>query len=151
MPCMYFDMLFANVLLVSNMEHFVRLCIQITLSFQSEWNEIIMAKLVYNGLNWNHLVYYYLVYCYIEYFLLSPWIQLKLLARAPIQTTSNQETYTKQNPTTQLGQSEMEICAVWESIGQKPFEKICTSNQPEMEPKYKPNHKNITTNDNPKF
>ena len=31
-----FDMLFANVLPVSNMEHFVRLCIQITLSFQSE-------------------------------------------------------------------------------------------------------------------
>lgn len=59
MPCMYFDMLFANVLLVSNMEHFVRLCIQITLSSQSEWNEIIIAKLVYNGLNWNHLVYYY--------------------------------------------------------------------------------------------
>ena len=33
-----FDMLFANVLPVSNMEHFVRLYIQIT-------------KLVYNGLN----------------------------------------------------------------------------------------------------
>ena len=81
----------------------------------------------------------------IEYFPLSPWIELKSLARAPIQTMSNQATYTKHYPTTQLGQSEMDIGAIWESICQKPLEKICTSNQPEMEPKYKPNQHTQTT------